>query len=104
MRVNSREVVPKCTFFTLRSSSRIPMASTYLLYTEEIKIKKSVTDSASFEIGIKIGLRPFSATQNVSFQAVLIIQDPPKVSLSTTICLPLANSCERFAQGGGVPP
>ena len=28
------------------------------------KIKKSVTDSASFEIGIKIGLRPFSATLN----------------------------------------
>ena len=64
MRVNSREVVPKCTFFTLRSSSRIPMASTYLLYTEEIKIKKSVTDSASFETGIKIGLRPFSGTKS----------------------------------------
>ena len=80
------------------------MASTYLLYTEEIKIKKSVTDSASFEIGIKIGLWQFSGTKSEATKVHSNIIDPPKVSLSITICLPLANSCERFAQGGGVLP
>ena len=68
------------------------------------KIKKSVTDSASFEIGIKIGLRPFSGTKSEAIQVHSNIIDPLKVSLSIAICLPLANSCERFAQGGGVLP
>ena len=80
------------------------MASTYLLYTEEIKIKKSVTDSASFEIGIKIGLRPFSGTKCVAIQVHSNIIDHPKFTLSISICLPLVNSCERFAPGGGVLP
>ena len=57
------------------------MASTYLLYKEENKIKKSVTDSASFEIGIKIGLRPFSGTKSEAIQVHSNIIDPLKVSL-----------------------
>ena len=39
-----------------------------------------------------------------AFLVLLKIKDPPMASLSTILCLPLANSCERFALDDVVPP